>query len=445
MAAYTKTELKEKWAAVLQDLSTRIDRLKVETFFRPLSVYKLGERDSKIYLTSPQPDHIFIQAATKYESELAAAIEAVFGKVYDVQISEKELPDSAVVEQVPDEEAHPNPSYNFESFVSGPTNNLALAACLAVADGYSKNYNPLFLYGGSGLGKTHLMHAIWQYVLQNKPRKKVLYVSSETFTNELINAIQSKTQTQFREKYRKVDYLLFDDVQFIKDKDATQEELFHTFDDLYNAGKQVIFSSDRAPKDLGNIPERLLSRFQWGMLVDIQPPDYETRVAILKNKAILMDLEIDANLMEVIDVIALSIQSNIRELESALNMVVNSAVLIGAPLTREYARKLLSSNYATQNKSITPAFIKKTVANYFNVKVADIEGPKRMQNFVYPRQISMYLIREFCNASYPKIGEYFGGRDHTTVLHSCEKIEGEIKNSPEIKNTIDQLLRLIES
>ena len=444
MSTYTKSELKEKWEQVLDELSDRIERLKVQSFFKPISIYKLNEKEGKLYFTCPQPEHLYAQAAARYEEDFLAAIEAVFGVPYTFDISEKEVSDS-VLASVPGEEAHPNPSYNFETFVAGPTNNLALAACLAVADGYSKNYKPLFLYGGSGLGKTHLMHAIWQYVLQNKPRKKVLYVSSETFTNELIYAIQSRTQAQFREKYRKVDYLLFDDVQFIKDKESTQEELFHTFDVLYNAGKQVIFSSDRAPKDLGGIPDRLLGRFQWGMLVDIQPPDYETRVAVLKNKAILMDLEIDDNLMGIIDVIAVSIQSNIRELESALNMGVNSAALIGVPLTREYAKSMLTNNYSTQEKNITPSLIKKTVASYFNVKQSDLEGPKRNQGLVYPRQISMYLIREYCGLSYPAIGELFGGRDHTTVMHSCEKVEDELSYSDETRNNLDHIKQALHA
>lgn len=444
MRSMTKTELKENWEAVLEKLAQSMERLKVETFFRPLEPFKLSEKEKKLYLVCVSGEAFFKGRAGRYKTELDDAIRDVFGAPYKIEILDKEPDEKTVVPGlVFEDDNHPNPNYTFDSFVAGPNNRLAFAACVAVADGYSKKYNPLFLYGGSGLGKTHLMHAIWQYVRLNNPKKKVLYVSSETFTNELIYAIQTKTQSKFREKYRSVDYLLFDDVQFIQGKESTEEELFNTFDTIHRTGKQIIFSSDRAPKDLGDIPERLSSRFSWGLIADIQPPDYETRVAILKNKAILNDLVLDDDLMIVIDVIAQNIQANIRELEGAFTRVVAYAALTGEAHSKDLTRKVLSDIFDTQQKILTPALIKKTVANYFGVKISELESPKRTRSIAFPRQVAIYLIRENTDCSLPKIGDFFGGRDHTTILHSYEKIKGEIGISQEVKNTVETLTKIL--
>ena len=447
MPSYTKKELREKWEEVLNQLSAKIDRLKVETFFRPLEPYKINEKDQTLYLVCASGESFFKSRISKYENELADVLNAVFGKNYKIVVTDKETNQGQTPMQDQEgDDRHPNYSYTFESFVAGPNNRLALAACLAVADGYSRNYNPLFLYGGSGLGKTHLMHAIWQYVQNNHPKKKVLYVSSETFTNELIIAIQNKTQKEFRDKYRKVDYLLFDDVQFIEKRETTEEELFNTFDALYQEGKQVIFSSDKAPKDLGDIPERLVSRFSWGMIADIQPPDYETRVAILKNKAILSDIDLnEPGFTDVIEVIAQGINTNIRELESALTRVVAYASLTGENYSKALAKSVLSDFFDVQEKVITPPLVKKTVANYFNIKVSELESPKRSRNIAYPRQIAIYLIREYTDCSLPKIGQLFGGRDHSTILHSYEKVKEDIASNQEIKTTVDAITRILKT
>ena len=448
MPSYTKKELKEKWDEVLNQLSTKMDKLKVETFFRPLEPFKISEKDQTLYLVCISGESFFKSRISKYESELADIIQAVFGKPYNIVVTDKEQAQgqTQAVELLDGDDRHPNYNYTFESFVAGPNNRLALAACLAVADGYSRNYNPLFIYGGSGLGKTHLMNAIWQYVQNNHPKKKVLYVSSETFTNELIQAIQNKTQKEFRDKYRKVDYLLFDDVQFIEKRESTEEELFNTFDALYQDGKQVIFSSDKAPKDLGDIPERLVSRFSWGMIADIQPPDYETRVAILKNKAILSDIDLnEPGFSEVIEVIAQGINTNIRELESALTRVVAYSSLTGEKYSKNLAKSVLSDFFDIQEKVITPALIKKTVANYFNIKVSELESPKRARNIAFPRQIAIYLIRENTDVSLPKTGELFGGRDHSTILHSYEKMKEEISSNQEIKTTVDAIMKILKT
>ena len=327
-----------------------------------------------------------------------------------------------------------NPRYNFSTFVVGANNELAYAAALAVAKSPATTYNPLFLYGKSGLGKTHLMHAVGHYVIQNSPSKRVLYVSSEMFTNELVNAIQNKKNEEFRNKYRGIDLLMIDDIQFIEKKDRTQEELFHTFETLYGTNKQIIFCSDRPPKEIETIDARLKSRFEWGLTVDIQSPDFETRVAILKNKA-----EMDEDLLEIFYLIADKITSNIRELEGALNRVIAHANLMNKPLTKETAKEVLSGVFDTSSRAIDAPLIKNTVCGHFGINVADIESSKRTKNLAHPRQIAMYLCRELTELSLPKIGEFFGKRDHTTVMHACEKISNEMLKDEDLRNTISDL------
>lgn len=332
-----------------------------------------------------------------------------------------------------------NPRYNFSTFVVGANNELAYAAALAVAKSPATTYNPLFLYGKSGLGKTHLMHAVGHYVIQNSPSKRVLYVSSEMFTNELVNAIQNKKNEEFRNKYRGIDLLMIDDIQFIEKKDRTQEELFHTFETLYGTNKQIIFCSDRPPKEIETIDARLKSRFEWGLTVDIQSPDFETRVAILKNKAEMEDIQVNEDLLEIFYLIADKITSNIRELEGALNRVIAHANLMNKPLTKETAKEVLSGVFDTSSRAIDAPLIKNTVCGHFGINVADIESSKRTKNLAHPRQIAMYLCRELTELSLPKIGEFFGKRDHTTVMHACEKISNEMLKDEDLRNTISDL------
>jgi len=437
----TKQELKEKWEKVLELLVEKLDRLAVDTFFRPLTPIKITEKDPKIYLFSPKESGyaFYKNQVANYQAPLSECITVVFGKPYSVEVTEKESY-PAEENQIQEEDSL-NPKYTFNSFVDGPNNRLAYAASVSVAEGYSRQYNPLFLYGGSGLGKTHLMHAIGHYVSQKRQRKKFIYVSAETFTGELIEAIRTKTQQAFKDKYRKVDYLLFDDVQFIAGNKAVEEELFNTFEALYNSNKQLVFTSDRPPKELNGIPDRLISRFNWGLPVDIQPPEYETRMAILKNKAILEGLDIkDPNLLSVIEVIAQSVNSNIRELEGSFTRVLAHAALTGEKISLHLAKKVLTEVFKTRESETDPAAIKKAVANYYKVKVSEMESPKRSRNIAYPRQIAIYLIRELCpNYSFPKIGELFGGRDHTTILHSYEKICDELKTSPDLEGIINNI------
>ncbi|MHB8002635.1 chromosomal replication initiator protein DnaA [Clostridium botulinum] len=334
-----------------------------------------------------------------------------------------------------------NPKYTFDSFVIGNSNRFAHAASLAVAESPAKAYNPLFIYGGVGLGKTHLMHAIGHYILNNNPKSQVVYVSSEKFTNELINSIKDDKNVEFRNKYRNIDILLVDDIQFIAGKERTQEEFFHTFNALYEANKQIIISSDRPPKEIPTLEDRLRSRFEWGLIADIQAPDFETRMAILKKKADVEKLNIPN---EVMVYIATKIKSNIRELEGALIRIVAFSSLtnkeISVDLASEALKDIISSK---QTRQVTIDIIQEVVANYYNLKIEDLKSARRTRNIAFPRQIAMYLSRKLTDMSLPKIGEEFGGRDHTTVIHAYEKISNNLKKDESLQNAINELNKRI--
>ena len=331
-----------------------------------------------------------------------------------------------------------NPKYVFDTFVIGNSNRFAHAASLAVAEAPAQAYNPLFIYGGVGLGKTHLMHAIGHYILSQNPNSKVVYVSSEKFTNELINSIREYRNEEFRNKYRNIDVLLIDDIQFIAGKEGTQEEFFHTFNALHEANKQIIISSDRPPKEIPTLEDRLRSRFEWGLIADIQPPDLETRIAILRKKANVENIEVSD---EVMLYIASKIQSNIRELEGALIRVVAYSSLTNREVNKELAEEalkdIISSKKATE---ITVDLIKDIVSKYYKIKLEEFNSKKRTRAIAYPRQIAMYLTRELTDLSLPKIGDEFGGRDHTTVIHACEKINTDISNNEDFKRKIDDII-----
>ena len=327
-----------------------------------------------------------------------------------------------------------NGRYTFERFIVGPSNRLASAACMAVAEQPAQAYNPLFLYGGVGLGKTHLLHAIGNYALDRDPEINVLYVSSEKFTNDLINAIRRQQTEEFRIRYRNIDILLIDDIQFIAGKESTQEEFFHTFNTLHSAGKQIVISSDRPPKGILTLAERLRSRFEWGLIVDVQTPDLETRTAILRAKAEQMLVPIPP---EVIDFLAHRIQSNIRELEGCLNRVAAYAQMYGTPVTIEVATAALTELLdTTRRKRITAEAILREVADFYGVDVRALQGRGRSRNIVVPRQVAMYLLREETDASLMDIGRLLGGRDHTTVMYGCEKISEEINADSRLRQEV---------
>ena len=335
-----------------------------------------------------------------------------------------------------------NPKYTFDTFVVGNNNRFAHAAALAVAEAPAKSYNPLFVYGGSGLGKTHLMHAIGNEVLKNNKTLNVLYVDSEKFTNQLINAIKDSKTEQFKNKYRNIDVLLIDDIQFIAGKERIQEEFFHTFNSLHGSGKQIIISSDRPPKDIPLLEDRLKSRFEWGLIADISNPDYETRFAILKKKAQLDNIYIDD---EILSNIATKIDSNIRELEGTLNRLIATSSLTQAPITMEMAEKAINDVVKNKEKVLSYDLIQETVAKYFNITVNDLKGSRRSNDIALPRQIAMYLCRTIAQMSTNAIGSCFGKRDHSTVLHACNKIEKDIKQDNNLKMVVDSVKNLITS
>ena len=445
----------EKWDEILLNIKEEHDITDVsyKTWLLPLKPYSVD----KDILTILVPDDLFLNyVKKKYEFLLKFTIEEVTGFQCEIRFilkdsvreetTEKKLinNNATAVSQLAIQNANLNPRYTFDTFVVGKNNNLAHAASLAVAESPGEIYNPLFIYGGVGLGKTHLMHSVAHFVLKNNPNAKILYVTSEKFTNELIDAIRNKNNvstTEFREKYRNNDVLLIDDIQFIIGKESTQEEFFHTFNALYEAKKQIIISSDRPPREIETLEDRLRSRFEWGLTVDIQPPDYETRMAILRKKEELEGYNIDN---EVIKYIASNVKSNIRELEGALTKIVALSKLnnreINIELAEEALKDLISPNAA---REITPQLIINVVSEHFGINSLDIIGQKRSKELVFPRQIVMYLCGEMTTESLQNIGKALGGRDHTTIIHGTKKIATEIKNDENLKNTIDILKKKI--
>lgn len=391
---------------------------------------------------------------TRYQDLLINALKIISSKKYNIEftIASEESVDldekkskkeaKAAVTVIDEMSATLNPKYTFNSFVIGNSNRFAHAASLAVAESPAKAYNPLFIYGGVGLGKTHLMHAIGHYILENNAKSKVVYVSSEKFTNELINSIKDDKNEDFRTKYRNVDVLLIDDIQFIAGKDATQQEFFHTFNALHDANKQIILSSDRPPKEIPTLEDRLRSRFEWGLIADIQPPDFETRIAILKKKADVEGINVSNDVMVYI---ATKIKSNIRELEGALIRIVAYSSLTNKEITVDLAAEALKDIISSKaSKQVTIDLIQDVVSNYYNLRIEDFKSQRRTRNVAYPRQVAMYLCRKLTDTSLPKIGEEFGGRDHTTVIHAYEKINESLKEDEALQEAINDITKKIQ-
>ena len=439
----------EKWDEILETVKTEheLSDVSFKTWLKPLTIHSIDDQVVTILVPSQQVGLNYI--SKKYALPLKVAISELTGSDYDIkfvlpediQNVEKEVPVSTNY-NTSMEMANLNPKYTFDTFVVGSNNKFAHAASLAVAESPGEIYNPLFLYGGVGLGKTHLMHSIAHFILENNPQTRVLYVTSESFTNELIEAIRNgnnTAMTKFREKYRNIDVLLIDDIQFIIGKESTQEEFFHTFNDLHGAKKQIIISSDKPPKEIATLEGRLKSRFEWGLIADISSPDYETRMAILRKKEERDSKEKGYHLDdEVIQYIATNIKSNIRELEGALNRITAMSSLEHREITVELAQEALKDMISPNAKrEITPDLILLTVAEHFHIKTDDIKGSKRSADIVIPRQIAMYLCREMTSTPLKAIGKLMGNRDHTTVLHGVEKISKEIETSDDLKNTID--------
>ena len=446
------------WQSVLDIIEQNTTQISFETWFKPLRIRKIDTDLNIVYLelkSDKGKDFIIDTIKKRYMQYLQSAFMTVMGEDFRVVLKDSDEYEREAKTEISAEETTPkrvkapqtvlnkqkifNPKYNFDNFVVGSSNKYAHAAALAVAESPSEAYNPLFIYGGSGLGKTHLMHAIGIYLLEKNPDMNVLYVSSEMFTNELIRAIGEQKMNEFKSKYRKVDVLLIDDIQFLEGKENTQEEFFHTFNTLYDLNRQIIISSDRAPNKLVNLEERLRSRFQWNLIADIQPADYETRVAILMKKAENMDIEVDEDLYDVICLIAEKIKDNIRELEGAFIRIVSFSHLLNEKPDKAFAKRILRDILINNEMTITPEKIKKKVCEHYNIKMADLESSKKTNNIAFPRQIAMYLMRNMTELSLPKIGEYFGGKHYTTVMYACDKVEAEMKNAPSLKTLIEEL------
>jgi len=436
------------WQAILGNLEVSLSKANFTTWFKNTSIIERTE-DNIIVSVPNSFTKEWLQ--NKYNADILKALKMVAPEIKEVKyqvISNTTGPKP--VEQQPKAATggasrivqNPvntglNPKYKFDTFIVGKGNELAYAACTAVAKKPGQIYNPLFLYGGVGLGKTHLMQAIGHEVLEKNPSLKVLYVTSEKFTNEFVNAISLGRTPQFKETYRNVDLLLIDDIQFLAGKEQTQEEFFHTFNTLHQNNKQIVLSSDRLPKDIPAIEERLVSRFEWGMVADIQAPDFETRLAILKSKAVEKHYDIG---VEVLSYIAETIQSNIRELEGALNRLMVYCQLNNANPTIEQAKTVLQGVASAKKRVVSVKKLMEVVADFYNISVEDLLRQSRRKEFVKPRQIAMYLMREELENSFPSIGEHFGGRDHTTVMHAVDKINKLLSEKESMKQEIDLIV-----
>ncbi len=464
------TIVEEKWDEILEFLRTEYDVSPVSyrMWLQPLKVHKVD--DSKDVIIFSVDDQLVGQLGikhieTKYVPFLSTAIAEFTNKFYNLefmlssQIEQQKREEEAAMPKgrgLEPENPFPslNPKYTFDTFVPGPNNKFALAASLAVAESPAETYNPLFIYGGAGLGKTHLMNSIARYIIDHNPKAKVIFTTSEIFTNELIESIRAGAKsnanknteaptTEFRRKYRNVDVLLIDDIQFIIGKESTQEEFFHTFNTLYEAKKQIVISSDKPPRDMAMLEERLRSRFDWGLTVDIQQPDYETRMAILQKRR--DDIGAIKVTDEILDYIAKNVKSNIRDLEGSLNRVNAFSSLQKRELTLELAQEALKDTISTDgNKIVTVDHIVDIVAEHFNITQNDIYSNSRSRNVAYPRQIAMYLSKKLTTNSVTDIGKFLGNRDHSTIIHGYDKIENDlVTNKNNIKNTIDVLIKKI--
>lgn len=453
-------QLEEIWKETLEVIREQVSNPSFKTWFSDTEIAGITQ-DDVIQLKVPD-DFVKDWISSHYRPLIAETISDISGRNLDIEFltpeeleksdsqsspaSEKNQDEEETIKEVDNNQLKDglNEKYTFDTFVVGNSNRFAHAASLAVAEAPAKAYNPLFIYGEVGLGKTHLMQAIAHFILDHNPKQKVVYVSSETFTNELINAIKDDRTVDFRDKYRNIDILLVDDIQFLAGKERTQEEFFHTFNALHEANRQLIISSDRPPKEIPTLEERLRSRFEWGLITDIQKPDLETRIAILRKKADLEELEIPN---EVIIYIANKIQSNIRELEGALIKVIAYSDLVDRDVDLELAQEALKDLVREEESGeieLDITGIKQVVAEHYNVTTEEIDSKRRTQEIVLPRQVAMYLSRELTDSSLPKIGEEFGDRDHTTVMYAHNKISDRLEEDDQFKQTLQTLEQKLE-
>lgn len=450
----TMENIADLWSRALSEIEKKLSKPSFETWLKSTKAHAL--QGDTLVITAPN-EFARDWLESRYLHLIANTLYDLTGEEMGVKFiipqtqNEEEIMPKSPIKTAPkkgeDTNEFPqnmlNPKYTFDTFVIGSGNRFAHAASLAVAEAPAKAYNPLFIYGGVGLGKTHLMHAIGHYVLDHNPSAKVVYLSSEKFTNEFINSIRDNKAVDFRNKYRNVDVLLIDDIQFLAGKEQTQEEFFHTFNTLHEESKQIVISSDRPPKEIPTLEDRLRSRFEWGLITDITPPDLETRIAILRKKAKADGLDIPN---EVMLYIANQIDSNIRELEGALIRVVAYSSLINKDINADLAAEALKDIIpSSKPKVITIQEIQRVVGQHFNVKLEDFKAKKRTKSVAFPRQIAMYLSRELTDSSLPKIGEEFGGRDHTTVIHAHEKISKLLQKDEQLQRQINEIKEMLKN
>lgn len=445
---FSKININKTWVDVLKFISPKVENEAIDTWFQPLVLDDVTEEQATILV----PNKFFGEwLGRNYKDLLKEAFHYVNGikpaeiifvlrvdreeKIFQpVKVEKKEN----VLFSQPTKvrrQSLPNPKYTFETFVVGASNQFAHAACLAVAESPAKSYNPLFIYGGVGLGKTHLLNAIGNYIA-DRTDLRIAYVTTEQFTNEVINSIRYDKMPDLRRRYRNVDMLLIDDIQFLAGKERTQEEFFHTFNSLYEEGKQIVLSSDRFPKEMPTMEERLRSRFEWGLIADLQQPDVETRIAILRKKSEAEGIAIGD---DVIQLLATNLKSNVREIEGALIRLGAYASLTGQPITVEMAKTTLRDLFGSKRKVITTEDIQEVVAARFHVKISDLKSKRRTKTLVYPRQIAMFLCRELTDASFPEIGRDFGGKDHTTIIHACKQMKKLQDSDATLRPTIESL------
>ena len=431
----------EVWNQSLTLIQQEINPVSYRTWIEPIEPVSMTKETFAFRVSNDAARTIL---STRYHYMLQNALKQVSGNTYELQyLLPGEFPaeESIQASETPNEGVF-NPKYTFDNFVVGSGNQFAHAACLAVAEAPAQAYNPLFLYGQSGLGKTHLLHAIGHFAMEQHPEKKVLYVRAERFTNELIEAISRNKNEEFRSRYRNVDVLMIDDIQFIAGKERTMEEFFHTFNTLHETSKQIILTSDQPPNDIPTLEDRLRSRFSWGLIADIQPPDLETRVAILIKKVKMENLALED---EVLMFIATKVESNIRTLEGALNRVLAYSRLVNRKITMELAEEALKDIIVNGGpKRLTADIIVDAVSEYYDIPKEELLGKKRSREISYPRQVAMWLCREMTDMSLPKIGEHFGGRDHTTVIFAYDKIAEELKNNPATRSAILDVKKRIQ-
>lgn len=447
------TEVEDLWKSCLRIIEGKVNSQSFQTWFSSVSVQEI-EKDTLILTV---PNKFFENWLSDHYGDLInQALQETFRRKMSIRFSFQDIqenenltsnPPAPILHDPSKRElsyslSSLNPQYSFHNFVVGSSNQFAHAASLAVAEQPSKAYNPLFVYGGVGLGKTHLMHAIGNFIYSRNPGLKMNYISSEKFVNELINGLRHDKMMEFRNRYRSVDVLLVDDIQFIAGKDSTQQEFFHTFNTLYESRKQIVISSDRFPKDIPTLEERLRSRFEWGLIADIQPPDLETKVAILNRKSEERGINIP---QEVSLYISSRIKSNIRELEGALIRISAFSSLTGSPITAGLAEEVLKEMFRDEHKLIDITAIQKAVADYYSLSLSDLRSQRRNKSIALPRQVAMYLCRKLTKSSLPEIGRQFGGKDHTTVIHSCKKIEASLKKEdPDLGKAVENISRSLK-